>query len=366
MAVLEQIAVYDPGWGQRRTLDVSGLSASWGISDAGRLTCVGERSAVKAAAGSSGEILGRWVLWTHATMGSWAGYVEDATVDLEQGTVELGCVGLVNLLAYRRTALGYGPQQLSPGGLVMRATRDSADDDAVWLAEVEADESPAMVRYEWTGESVMELMMTLVDETGEEWVARSDADGRQTLEWRLRAGSTAVVGTFVEGLGVLGGTIERSIAQMVNDLAAVADDDQYELSDRARVVDRASILAFGRRQTLRRYRGIVTQSTLEPVARRELGRLTQPVEVATLLVSHLDDRLLAVREGSRVLVTSSSANRVYRARVIARSVRVLDGVGTLVCEVEAVVKTRPLVRTGITTQYEQASPPAAGLYTAPD
>lgn len=338
---LDQIKLFDPGWLRMRTLDVSDLVAAWGINDAGRLTCVASAEDVTLATRywRAETILGRWVLWAHPTCGPWAGYVEDATIDMELGTVELSCVGLVQLLQYRRTALGYGPPQLSPGGLVIRATRDSADDDAVWLAEVEADESPAMVRYEWTGESIMELLMTLVDETGEEWVARSDEAGRQSLEWRVRAGSPAIVAAFHEGLGMLGGTIERSINTLVNDLQAVADDEAYTLSSRTRVVDRPSVLAYGRRQATRRYRGIVTESTLEPVARRELNRLVQPVELVTLLVAQTDERLIPVREGSRVVVTSPSANAVYRTRVVARSVETLAGVVSLVCEVESTLST---------------------------
>lgn len=349
MPGLDQVTVFDPGWLNARTMVVADVAASWGINDVGRLACTVRADEAEIAGGLTwttitGTILGRWITWEHPLCGVWAGYVEDAVASLETGTVDLGCVGLVNLLQYRRTALGYGPQQMSPGGLVLRATQDSADDDAIWLAEVKADESPAMVRYEWTGESVMELMNSLVSETGEEWLATSDAAGRQTLQWRVRCGTNKVVHGFHEGVQVLGGRVERSIANLVNDIQAVADDDAYTLSSRTRVVDRGSILTFGRRQQTRRYLGVVTESTLEPVARRELARSVLPVEVITIEVAQNDMRLADVREGSRVFVTSPTVNRQYRARVLARSVEVGPGIATLACEVEKAIGVAPVLR----------------------
>jgi len=332
---LERVTIYDPGFVAPRVLNVADLQASWAISEVGRLSATATTDDADTARGSAPSILGRWLIYEHPTAGVWSGYIEDAQTDLESGAVELSCVSLVNLLQYRRTGIGFAPQMTTAGGLVLRAIEDSAQDDSVWLAEVKIDESDVVFSYEQNGDAILEVMDRFVQETGEEWLATSDDAGRQSLQWRVRVGSEKIVAQFYEGLGVLGGYVESSIAQLTNDILAVAEDDSYALSTRSVVTDRPSILAYGRRQTTRRYLGIVTESSLISAGTRNLRTSTLPTQLVTISVSHMDTRLDVVREGARVLIGLPSVNAAYRARVLGRSLEVLAGTMTLLCEVES-------------------------------
>jgi hypothetical protein len=331
---LERVTIFDPGWIAPRTLNVADLGASWAIGEVGRLSFVATDRDALTAAGSAGTLLGRWLIFEHPTCGSWSGYVEDTQTDFETETVAVSCVSLVNLLAYRRTPLAYRAQQMSAGGFLLRAIEASADDDSIWLAEVEIDHSDVLVTYEQQGESILDLMNRLAKDTGEEWLASSDSTGRQTLEWRTRVGTPGIVAQFSEGMDTLGGAIESSISQLVNDLQAVADDERYTLATRTRVVDRPSVLTYGRRQETRRYLGLVAPSSLLAAGTRDLQRSIYPTNVVSLSVSHLDSRLPTVREGSRVLLTAPSVDAAFQARLLGRAVDVLDGTTTLLLEVE--------------------------------
>lgn len=331
---LERVTIYDPGWLAPRVLNVSDLSASWAIGEVGRLSFSVPDDLALAAAGSAGTLLGRWVIFEHPTCGVWSGYVEDTETSYETELVEVSCVSLINLLQYRRTSLAYRSQQMSAGGFLLRAIETSADDDSLWLADVKIDNSDVLVTYEQQGEAILDLMFRLASDTGEEWLATSDASGRQTLEWRTKVGTPGIVTQFTEGMDLLGGSIESSIANLVNDLQAVADDERYTLATRTRVVDRQSVLAFGRRQQTRRYLGLVAQSSLLTAAGRDLQTAIYPTNVITISVSHLDSRLDTLREGNRVLLTSPSVNAAFQARLLGRTVNVLDGTVTLLLEVE--------------------------------
>lgn len=351
---LERITIYDPGFVLPRALGVSDLACSWAISEVGRLSCTASSTDVLTAKASAPSILGRWVIYEHPTGGTWSGYVEDAQVDLETGTTDLSCVQIVNLLAYRRTGISFTPQQMSAGSLVMRAIEDSASDDQLWLADVQIDDSDVLLSYEQNGDSIMSLMDRLVGETGEEWLATSDDAGRQSLQWRQRVGSEDIVAQFSEGRGILGGFVEQSIATMVNDILAVADDDSYALSTREVVTDRAGILAYGRRQQTRRYLNITAGASLASAASRDLRMATMPTQLITLSVAHLDERLENVREGNRVMVTLPSVDAQFRTRVVGRTYEVLPGVATLLLEVEQQLDAESIYveGAGVTTSAE--------------
>lgn len=332
---LERITIYDPGFVAPRVLNVADLSASWGISEVGRLSCTAATGDVLDARNDSDTILGRWVIYDHPTCGVWTGYVEDSNIDLESGRTDLSCVGIVNLLQYRRSRIGDSPQQMSAGGLVLRAIEDSAQDDSVWLADVRIDDSDVILTYEQRAEPILEMMDRLVSDTGEEWLATSDDAGRQTLQWRQRVGSEEIVAQFYEDLAILGGQIESSISQLVNDILAVADDDQYTLATREVATDRVSILKYGRRQATNRYINITAGSALLTAAYRDLRASTLPTYLVTLQIDHMDTRLDVVREGSRIVLGLPSIDAAFRARVIARVVDVLQGTATVLCEVES-------------------------------
>jgi hypothetical protein len=326
---LSTVLIYKRGWRYVQPMQVAGIIAASAINTPGRLSLL---VPVRDQPLTGVDWLGRWVWWEHPTQGIFAGYVEDAPIDTGRGTVELGVISFVNILTKRRTIRRYRPAAGPPGAIVRRALADVTL-DAGMPFEITASERGNNLTYEFRAASIMDVFDAMVSASGQEWRSWMDDSRTLQIEWRPKVGEdlTADV-TFTEGVNIIDARIEQTIANTVNDLLGIADDQQYDRAQGARFISAGSRGRFGSLQDTRRYTGLVSKSTLMPQVQSDLETLALPTVTITIRVYHLEPLLSLIRDGSEFRFVSHSANAVYRARVLARDIDLDSGVVTLTCD----------------------------------
>lgn len=277
--------------------------------------------------------LGKWVTWDHPTFGRTAGVIVDYHINGDAGTVELTAYGFAWQLTKRITGRKFKPIMGPAGAIISRLFSDT-ELDLGMPYDLQVDERGPHISYEFRLDSVANGLDEVASASGQEWDATLTDDRRLQFVWAdLVGGDQSADLTITDGIDCLKADIDGTIAETVNDLTALADDDQYSNAAGARVQSLGSIVRFGRLQEARRYVGLVTRSTLGPRAQTDLRRAALPIETFTIRMAHLNTKLSSLRNGTRFRFVSPSTNAVYVARVLARDISMIDGMVTLVCEV---------------------------------
>lgn len=329
---LTSVNLFERGWKHIDTLNVSGIAASSAISTWEQ---IGFLMPWKAAPLFGVEWLGKWVSWDHPTQGRFAGQIVDYHVKGDSGTVELTAYGFSWLLNRRITGRQFAPV-MGPAGAIVSNLLAKSELDLGMPYNLQIDERGPHVNYEFRLDTVASGIDALALASGQEWDSWVDVDYTFQFIWSNELGRTDSADiTFTDGVDCLLSDIDGTIAETVNDLAALADDEQYADSAGARVQSLGSIARFGRLQAARRYVGLVTRSTLGPRAQNDLRRAALPTEMVTIRAHHLSPKLTTIRNGTRLRFVSPATNAVYIVRVMSRGVSMDEGIVTLVCEVIA-------------------------------
>ena len=326
---LSRVTVFKRGWRYEKVVEVAGLMAGSGVNQPQRLSFL---VPIRGQRLTGVDWLGRWVEWEHPTQGLFAGYVEDRAKPGDTGWMEIAVVGHVNILSKRRTFRRYRPASGPPGAIVARAMSDITL-DAGMPFRLDISERGPHLRYEFRGDSVMEVLDTMSSASGQEWASWTDADRSLVIQWRPQVGKDQTQHVvFTEGVNCINARSEMTIEPMVNDLLAIADDAQYSRARGARIIAAGSRGRFGLMQETRRYTGMVTQSALGPKAAIDLRTLALPTATVTLRVTHDEPMLSYVRDGTQIRLVSWQDNAIYRLRVLARDLELDTGVVTLTCD----------------------------------
>lgn len=327
---LANVQLFDRGWRYLSTVNASGILAATAISTPEQMnfllpTSDGPYYGV--------EWLGKWAAWDHPTQGRFTGVIVDYHVNGDSGTIELAAYGFMWLLSKRITGRKFQPA-MGPAGAIVSRLFSGTELDLGMPYNLSVDERGEQISYEFRLDSVANGIDELASATGQEWDASVDAAGTFQFTWAENVGEDASANlTITDGIDCLMADIDGTIADTVNDLAALADDDQYDNAAGARVQSLGSIVRFGRLQEARRYVGLVNQSTLGPRAQNDLKRAALPTETFTLRIPHLSQKLETIRNGTRFRFVSPSTDAIYVARVLARDVSLDDGLANLTCEV---------------------------------
>lgn len=327
---LSSVQLYDRGWRYLATVKASAIIGATAISTVEQLNFL-----LPVADGPyyGVEWLGTWVAWEHPTQGRFSGVVVDYHVNGDAGTVELAAYGFMWLLTKRITGRRFRPS-MGPAGAIVSRLFNETELDLGMPYNLAIDERGPQVSYEFRLDTVMGGIEEVAAASGQEWDASTDGTGTFRFEWADEVGEDVSADvTITDGIDCLLANINGTIADTVNDLAALADDDQYQDAAGARVQSLGSIVRFGRLQSARRYVGLVNQSTLGPRAQADLRRAALPTETFTIRVPHLSTKLEAIRNGTRFRFVSPSTNAIYIARVLARDVSLDAGLVSLVCDV---------------------------------
>jgi hypothetical protein len=328
VSVLGQVSLFDPGWRNEQRVEVGALVASWTINGVGRLSCHLPANKVVRAGNPQGALLGRWLYWEHPTCGVWAGIVEDVPSDVDAATQEIGANAFAAILGTKR-----GPRTLDPtmrkpaGGLALMALRYAEKGPRSWFDAINVDNSGPEFSVSWRGDTVLQVWQQLQTASKQEWRCTTDRTRKTTLEWRLRVGSDLRNKVLIaDGYQLAGGRVEQSIAGVVNDHLALSADAKFANRSAVVVEDKASILAYGRRQgPAVTYPGFVLRHALRTVAKFAVDQQAQPVYPTTVVLA-ADNGLgirnvpLSVREGDWVRLFRGGLTSPLDFRVVSRSV----------------------------------------------
>lgn len=302
-----------PGQSDRRILPAGEIACSWAVGEAGSLSARVPWDAFLNA--DIDDPLGWWVRYEHATAGAWGGVITDLAYDLTDGTIEIGATDFAALTMGRRTARNYQAVTAPAGSLALRAIADVNRDDPSWLASWEADEDGPMVRIDWRGDELYDVLRRLADASGQEWLI--DAD--RNFQWRSRIGQYRDGTLLTHPHTIVGGSLDRSLEPVINDLLGVAGNKSYRKAASRSVENEESIRRYGRRQGTRVYPQLRSFASLDTRARRDVAVLGTPPSVVTLQVVDLNDVWAELREGDVVWLLLPFANERRRMRILARS-----------------------------------------------
>ena len=322
------ITIADENWHNPRDVAVGDLSVGWRVNGVGRGSFRLPASMAHRLGWS--DLKGRWVLALLGPLGAWGGIVEDDPGDIGNGTVELSCADFGAMLDHAITPRTYRQYTSTPGALIGRSIRDCALDGPLWFDSVSVDESGLAVTIEHRGEPLGRVVQSLANGAGGLWRVATGGDASIGFAYSAESEDRRTSLILWEGYNVVSGSVRPSIARVVNDLLAVANDRDWQRSGVARVEHPRSILAYGRRQDSQRYPGHTRKSSLETVARADVERLALPSHAVSVDIPITDKSLYELREGQLVRLVSATVNRRLDFEIAARAYSASRGTVTLV------------------------------------
>lgn len=324
----QAVTIAEPGWRNPVWLPVAGPSASWALSTIGLFSC--HAAARRVHALGMGDLKGAWLRWDHPTMGVWGGVIKRTPTETAAGTMELSADSFHVNLKGVRTPITLQTATGAPGSLALRLVRDSPTDRRLWYDDVQADSGGRALRLDLRGDDLYDTISSLAEQNGHEWDVTVDSDGAISWQFRRHCGEDKTGSVLLaEGLNVVGGSIAPTIDELVNDILAVAEGDDWVTAPKTRVQDPDSVLAYGRAAVTRQYAGSPGLASLVSRARADFDLDAEPAVAVAVTVPENDPILRDVRQGDTVRLWSARQNARYRFRVVSRSVDAGEGVAKL-------------------------------------
>lgn len=327
-ASLATVTIGERRWVGARSVPVASVTLSWGVSEIGLFSAVLASRDWNRLPWSTP--LGLWVYVEHETLSPWGGVIEDATVDLFKGSIELSAGSFATLMRKKRTSRSYRTQAAPAGSLWLRAMTDVQTDHDLDIDDAQADEGGNLFAVEWRGDDLFQFTDSLASSSNHEYDVTVDSDRQIAAEFREQVGRDMRGSVLlIEGRDVIDGTIALSSYDLVNDQLAVSADSDWERTDHVVVTDADSIDTYGRQQGIAAYDYATRRASLLPRAQEALVTLAQPAIPATLRVPATNGQLARFVQGDTIRVWSASANGMYDMRVISRALDADEGVVTI-------------------------------------
>jgi hypothetical protein len=330
--LLDQIEISRVGGGDPRLIRSTGLSVSWPVIEQGQLSAEVATKDLMQIFGVF-DLRGRWIRWEHPTLGVWAGIIVDVEHDDGTQTTELAAKDFSALLSAMALVKIYTVTASPAAGLAKRVVRDANREGSGygWITAFYGEEMGPPVTLTLRGGKVEAALRTIANQSGDEWWV----DDQRILRWWQKRGRDLTGRVqLVTGRHVIGMRYTLDLEPVVNDLLAVPADEQYALSQAFRVDNDASIRAIGRRQDQINYTGFVTESTLRPLAEKDLKRLLNMGKTIQFDVVNVDGCYAWFREGDTVALLAPAVNVRLAARVMVRTFDSDRGVLTVSADAE--------------------------------
>ena len=315
--MMSEVTIMHPGERHPVTIRTTGVSVAWQVEGQTSFSCECATSDLRAAFGEV-DLRGKWLRWEHPTLGVWAGRINDAESDGDSGTTELAALDYSDLLSSRRLTKVFRVEAGPAGALAKRVVRDSAREAGgySYITSIQAEETGDPLTLELRGGTVDDALRTLADRSNETWWV----DEHRVMHWSRHRGKDLTGRVqLVEGRHLTGLRYSLALGPIVNDLLAVPGDEAYAQSQQFVLDNDASIRRFGRRQDQISYTGMVTESTIKPLAKRDLARLIALGDTIRFDVTNIDGCYRWFREGDSLSVLAPSLNKRLQVRVLVRS-----------------------------------------------
>jgi hypothetical protein len=328
------VAITNPGDDTPTVIDVGGVSASWQVSGQTSFSCEAETDTLMHTFQTI-DLRGKWLRWDHGTLGTWAGQITDVESDYQNGTTEIAATDFSSLLEARRIAKVYDTGEAAPAGaLAKRVVIDAAREAGgyTWIQNVFADQTGDPLKIQLRGGKVSEALDTISNRSMDEWWV----DWQRQLWWQHRRGTNKTGSVqLVEGRHIVDHRYSLALGPIVNDLLAVPADEPYSTSNSFTVDDDASILKVGRRQDQRTYGSVVTESTIRPLALKDLNKLKSLGDTIQFDLVNIDGCFGTFGDGDSISLLLPSVGRIMQVRIMARSYDTDQAVLTVSGDVES-------------------------------
>lgn len=325
---LSLLTIADRGFADKREIRAANIAASWIVNGTGRLSAM--LSSREAWLLGIDDYLGKFVRWDHPTMGIWGGRIEDVSVNIGAGSVEISCASFATLMKKRRTRKRQQPSNAPAGSLVYRVFADLAVNDIPYDSILcDTDGEPVLQR--WNADDVYNVVSNLARISGHQFDVTLDEEWQIAFRFRTRVGTDRTADVVLhEGYQISDGTPVHSLANVVNDILAVSAEGNWDDAESIAVVDGPSSQQYGRLQDTRRYYGFTTGQALATRARVDLATTATVMVPLTLKLSDRTPELAEFTQGDTIRVRSASSNQLYLMLVTGRSVDAETGYATIV------------------------------------
>jgi len=312
-----EIMLSTPSFNDHVLVRVLDVSCSWNVTEAGTLTALVERDIYEHIPFDT--ILDKWVAWD-SPAGLWGGTVDTVTYHLASHYVELGCRSFHDLLSSRRTGVVDLPGRTA-GGIVSRAIGETMMSDPALISEYQVEEIGQPISHQLRDDDLSSVVSTICGTVGAEWRVSLQKDYSLLFEFRKRLGRNKSGDVYlIEGIHFFDGTITETVNGMYNDIKAMATDDDYANSASNVVTNGHSIKQYRRRQTVRKYEGLVKESVLTPQARADMEKTAYPAVSFQMNLHNVEEIFERFEEGDTVTVVSETADSQRMVRILSRTI----------------------------------------------
>lgn len=318
------LTVSEPGWRDKRDVQVVSVAASWEVSTLGLLSA--KLPAKRAHLLGIGEWLGKWVRADLGRQGIWGGIIQRNPTETSDGTMELSCDSFHALFDGIATAATYRQASASAGALWLRAIADAPTNRTRWISSIRADEDGPSIAMEWRGDDLYDLSGYLADTSDHEWDVVLNADWTISAVFRKRVGRDRRGRVLlIEGRNGVSGQVAPSRDDLVNVIRAHHEEEQWETSPVTIAIDARSRQRYEEITKTRSYAAMTGPESLYIRAKQDLARESVVKMPTTVIVPASDRQLSDVRQGDTVRYWSARQNKRGDLRIISRSIDVSEG-----------------------------------------
>lgn len=321
-----QIELFRRGWREPLVVGAADIIATWSVSEVGAFSCRLPTRDFRALGLGRGHLV--WLRWTDRLHGAWGGVITSTRVaSVREPVITLNASSFAWLLSGRPTPVAYRQQAGRAGAHVRRLLNDGLNPDPLPFTVIECDESGPALTMDWRGEDSLDVLRSLANLSGQEWNVTVEDDNAIAFRWKARIGRDRRHEVLLaEGAEIVDGEIDDDVTPARNTLLAVANNRDYERSERHYVENAAAVRALGgHRMEVRRYDRALTEGAIRPLALADVRREATPPYLATLHldINHPTGRWL--REGDTVRAWLPSINLAAAFRGMSRTVDQRNG-----------------------------------------
>lgn len=334
MTAPASITLARPGYFKKTEIATSPPEMSWRTDGPGSLSCQTDtKELARRGYPPVGRIglKGKWLWYEHPTAGGWGGVVTGTTVN---GPItEIRAEDFAVLLRRRTVAANWRPFASSPGTIALQyLTSANRAGEQLGLTSWTAEEGADVIDFDpRAGDLCDEILPELAD-YGYQWQVLSRSQLERAFVFRRRVGrdKRATVLLTDRNINLDSLSIDGDLWTVANSIEGIAADSDFVKSAGYVLENRTSVKALGRRYEAQiAYDGVATRSTIAPLVKRDLARLSYPAEIVTLDVNDTDQVWREFREGDTITVALEYAGIRCPMTVDVRSLSVENQLVTI-------------------------------------
>lgn len=314
---LTDVLLSNPGGSNPRQFPTWDLAMNRGVNEHGSLGFDLLISDMAGYVGQPERLRGKWVRWTHPTLGLWTGRIVDVRPDPDAGIVD--CVAYGHTWQFRKRITPKIDRALSgpAGAIVQQVLTAVGREEPLPISGIDADEIGDPVTYEFRAQKVDDVIRAVQSRSDQDWYLDPETN---RLQWRGRYGIDRTGDVqLVDSVHLAGYDPAFTLEGVSNVLFAQPSDNRYRATKGYWTSRPDDVDSYGRMEESQTYAGAVTRSSLAPIARADLERMARRGRALTLDVLDIDRIFSRFGVGDTIRVLLSRLNVAYDFRVLVQS-----------------------------------------------